>query len=93
MEKINSTAIIAARKDSKGIKDKNLQKIGNTPLVEISILQATRTCKNVLVTTDSPEIISLAKSIIVISFSLPRFTGPEKLPSITFIIPFIKSST
>ena len=61
MEKINSTAIIAARKDSKGIKDKNLQKIGNTPLVEISILQATRTCKNVLVTTDSPEIISLAK--------------------------------
>ena len=36
---------------------------------------------------------ALATSSIVISLIFPKFTGPEISPSITFIIPFIRSST
>lgn len=60
MDKLNATAIVAARKNSKGIKNKNLQLINNKSLVEISIEQGLRTCKNVIVTSDNEKIIKIA---------------------------------
>ena len=61
MKKLNATAIIAARQNSKGIKNKNLQTINGKTLVEIQIEQGLRTCKNVIVTSDSKEILKIAK--------------------------------
>ena len=59
MSKLNATAIIAARGNSKGIKDKNLQHIGNKSLVQISIEQGLRTCETVILTSDSAEILEI----------------------------------
>ena len=70
MSKLKATAIIAARKNSKGIKDKNLQHIGNKSLVQISIEQGLRTCETVILTSDSTEILEIGndyEDIFIIS--------------------------
>ena len=56
MSKLNATAIIAARANSKGIKDKNLQHIDKKNLVQISIEQGLKTCEIVILSSDSHEI-------------------------------------
>ena len=56
MSKLNATAIISARANSKGIKDKNLKCIGDKNLVQISIEQALRTCEIVILSSDSNKI-------------------------------------
>nr|WP_319492696.1 acylneuraminate cytidylyltransferase family protein [uncultured Desulfobacter sp.] len=55
--------IIPARGGSKGIPDKNLQLLGNIPLVAFSIMTALSIPKidRVIVSTDSPKIGSVAK--------------------------------
>lgn len=54
---------IAARGGSKGVKNKNIRKIGGVPLIAISIQQAKAWGKaeRIVVTTDSPEIAEVAK--------------------------------
>lgn len=61
MSKLNATAIIAARANSKGIKDKNLQYIDNKNLVQISIEQGLRTCNTVILSSDSKEINEIGR--------------------------------
>ena len=61
MSKLNATAIIAARANSKGIKDKNLQYINKKNLVEISIEQGLRTCEIVILSSDSSKINEIGK--------------------------------
>ena len=61
MSKLNATAIIAARANSKGIKNKNLQYINKKNLVEISIEQGLRTCEIVILSSDSREIKEIGR--------------------------------
>jgi N-acylneuraminate cytidylyltransferase len=55
--------LICARAGSKGIKDKNLQRLGDKSLVEIAIAHAleSRYVTSVIVSTDSPEIAQQAE--------------------------------
>lgn len=54
---------ICARKGSKGVKNKNLKKLGNLNLVEISLNQASKSkiFNKVVISTDSKKIINIAK--------------------------------
>ena len=62
MSKLNATAVIAARANSKGIKDKNLQYIDKKNLVQISIEQGLRTCNTVILSSDSKEINEIGRN-------------------------------
>lgn len=65
-------ALIPARKNSKGIKNKNLRTIGGKSLVELSILQAleTKVFDLIVVSSDSEQILRLAKKHNVLSSGL-----------------------
>ena len=84
MSKLNSTAIIAARANSKGIKNKNLQNINKKNLVQISIEQALRTCETVILSSDSAEINEIGRQYdgVFIIYRSPELAKDEtpKLP-------------
>jgi len=63
-------AIIPARSGSKGIKKKNLQKIGNLSLVEIAIKNAEKSkyLDKIVLTTDDPKILKLQSRYEKINF-------------------------
>jgi N-acylneuraminate cytidylyltransferase len=63
MKKIKVLALIPARAESKGLKDKNIRTINKIPLIVYSILSAkkSRLVDEVIVTTDSARITSIAK--------------------------------
>ena len=56
-------AVIPARAGSKGVKGKNIRIVGGKPLVAYSILSAkeSKLVDDIIVTTDSPKIKSIAK--------------------------------
>ena len=62
-KKLNSICIIPARGGSKGLKNKNILKIDNIPLIARSILYAknSKIIDNIIVTTDSQKIANVAK--------------------------------
>ena len=57
--------IIPARSGSKRIKNKNIQKIDNVPLIGITIKIAKKSglFKRIIVSTDCPKIASIAKNM------------------------------
>ena len=59
-------AFIPARKGSKSIKNKNLRKINNKTLIEITIDQAKKTkiFKDIILSTDSHSMINIGKKKI-----------------------------
>lgn len=63
MKKIKVLALIPARAGSKGLKNKNIRTINKIPLIVYSILSAkkSRLVDEVIVTTDSARIKSIAK--------------------------------
>ena len=63
MKKIKVLALIPARAGSKGLKNKNIRTINKIPLVAYSILSArkSRLVDEIIVTTDSARITSIAK--------------------------------
>jgi CMP-N-acetylneuraminic acid synthetase len=74
-------ALIPARAGSKGIKDKNLQKIGRDSLIQIAVRQSiyAKKLSGVIVSSDSNEIIREAMSISegwhnLSAFKLDKFT-------------------
>ena len=61
---MNILCLICARKGSKGIKNKNITKIKNKKLIEITIDQAKKSklFQNIVVSTDSKKIQNFAIS-------------------------------
>lgn len=70
-------AIIPARRDSKGIPRKNLEKIGGKPMIQYTIEAATKVIptKNIIVTSNDNDVINLSK---LLGLEVP-FKRPEKL--------------
>ena len=83
--KIKKFIIICARKGSKGIKDKNLQKVGNASLVEHSINTAKKIKNNfIIVTSDSEKILKLSKQKkIDYLIKRPKFLSRDNSPEIS----------
>ena len=61
--KIIVLAIITARKNSKGIKNKNIKKLNNKPLIQYTFESAnnSKLITDIIVSTDSNKIIELSK--------------------------------
>lgn len=82
---INSSFIlICARQGSKGIKDKNLQKIGKFSLVEHSIKVAKKIKNNfTIISSDSKKILKLGKkNKIDFLINRPKLLSGDKSPEI-----------
>ena len=81
----NRYVIICARAGSKGIKNKNLKKIGKYTLVEKSIMIAKKlkNIKKIIVSTDSIEIANKAKKLgITVGELRPKSLSSDKTPEL-----------
>tara|TARA_B100001029_G_C15062629_1_gene459930 strand:+ start:1244 stop:1927 length:684 start_codon:yes stop_codon:yes gene_type:complete len=67
--KSKTICFIPARKGSKRVKDKNLRKINNKTLIEITINQAkkTRLFSDILLSSDSSKILKIGKKLKITS--------------------------
>ena len=91
MKKIKASAVICARKNSKGIKDKNLSQLNGKPLIKICIEQAIRCVEQVIVSSDSQEILDIAKSYnSVITIERPSDLAKDTTPKIPVLQHAIK---
>ena len=70
----NWVAIVPARKGSKRLPNKNLLKLGNQSLVEIAVQKAldTNIFEKVIISSDSQEIVDLAKRKGAMAFGLRK---------------------
>ena len=72
-------AFIFARGGSKGVLNKNMQKIGGKPLVEWSI-DAARACdaiENIFVSTDDQQISSYCENLGVVVIDRPAYLASD----------------
>ena len=85
-------AIIPARKGSKGIKNKNLIKISNKPLVTIAIDIALKAkiFDKIILSSDSNKILNIAKRNKIILDKRPKKLSTKFSPSIDTIKYLIK---
>tara|TARA_B100002019_G_C21166787_1_gene546270 strand:- start:199 stop:888 length:690 start_codon:yes stop_codon:yes gene_type:complete len=77
--------LICARKNSKGLKNKNILKYKNTTLAEHTFFQALKSkyISKVFVSTDSKKIIQLAKrNKIIVPFVRPKKLSGDKVSEI-----------
>ena len=75
--------LICARKNSKGLKNKNILKFKNVSLVEHTFFQAQKSkyISKVFVSTDSKKIIQLAKKNRVnVPFVRPKKLSGDRVP-------------
>lgn len=78
-------AVILARAGSKGLKNKNLKKLGNKPLVSWTIDEAKKSKKidTILLSTDSLKIAKIGKrKKICVPFLRPKNLSGDKTPSV-----------
>ncbi len=78
-------AVILARAGSKGLKNKNIKKLGNKPLVSWSIDEAKKSKKidTILLSTDSVKIAKIGKrKKIYVPFLRPKNLSGDKTPSV-----------
>lgn len=85
-------AIITARKNSKQIKNKNIQKIGKKNLVEntISIIKKVNFFDKIFCSSDSNRILDIAKKNKIIDIKRPKKLSLDSSKSITSIHHFVK---
>ena len=84
MVKKNFLCIITARANSKGIKNKNLQKINNKELIYYPIKAAlgSKLIDDVVVSTDSPKIAKISKAYgAKVPFIRPKKYAQDLSPS------------
>lgn len=80
--------IIPARQNSKRLKNKNLQKLGNYSLIENTIIFAKKNFKNftILVSTDSKKMRSLSlRQNILCPWLRPKKLSGDKSSSISVL--------
>lgn len=84
-------ALIPARIGSKGIIKKNIEKINNKTLVAISIEQAKLAICNdrIYVSTDSPEIIKIAKDLNVNAVTRSEIASTDSATADDVVIDFL----
>lgn len=84
MDKLNIACIIPARGGSKGIPKKNILDIAGKPLIAWSIEQAIKSKylnKNVFISSDSDEILTIAKSYGAQQIKRPHDISGDKASS------------
>lgn len=83
-------ALITARGGSKGIKNKNLKKIGNMSLIErsIKITKDSKVFDKIFCTSDSEKILSISKKNKIIAINRPKRISHDKSLSTDAIIHF-----
>ena len=92
-------AVILARSGSKGLKNKNLRKLGKKPLVSWSIDEAKKSKKidMILLSTDSQKIAKIGiRKKIYVPFLRPKNLSGDKTPSVDALehsINFLKLRT
>lgn len=79
----NAMAIILARGGSKGLKDKNLRKIDGLTLIERSIFGCADIpqIENVVVSSDSDQILTTAKNANAITIKRPSYLAADNSTS------------
>ena len=78
-------AVILARSGSKGLKNKNIKKLGNKPLVSWTIDEAKKSKKidMIILSTDSIKIAKIGKKKkIQVPFLRPKNLSGDKSPSV-----------
>ena len=78
-------AIIPARKDSKGLKNKNVKKLINKPLIcwTIEALLKSKKISSIIVSTDDERVIKICKKYnIEVPFKRPKYLAKDKTPAI-----------
>ncbi|MBL76617.1 MAG: hypothetical protein CL763_06820 [Chloroflexi bacterium] len=75
-------AIIPARAGSKGIRNKNLQKVGSKNLIEHAITTAlsSKLLNSTIVTSDHPQILSIATDYGVYARNRPEHMATDEAP-------------
>jgi len=88
------TAIIPARSGSKGLPQKNVKRLGNRSLVEIAIDCAleSNSVENIVVTSDSDEILKQAIQRGVIAHKRPSNLAADGSPMVNVIANVIASN-
>ena len=83
MQNHNITCIIPARKNSKGLKNKNIQKINNKELIvfPFELSQKSQYIKNIIFTSDSNKYINILKNKIYIKNKNFHFIKRPKMLS------------
>ena len=78
-------AIIPARKGSKGLKNKNIKKLLNKPLIcwTIEALLKSKKITNIIVTTNDERVIKICKRYnIRVPFIRPEYLAKDSTPAI-----------
>ena len=82
--KIKSIVLILARQNSQRLKNKNIKKLNNDPLILWTINIAKKIKKNneILVSTDSPKIIEISnKAGVLAPWKRPSYLSGSKITS------------
>ena len=92
MKTINNLAIIPARGGSKGIKKKNLSKLNNKSLIEITALeiQKTKLFEKIILSSESQEILDHGLSIGVEIIKRPKQISKDNSRSEEAVIHVLK---
>lgn len=81
-------AVIPARKGSKSLKHKNIQPLCGKPLISYTIEAALefKLFDKIIITTDFPEVIDIAKSYKVVTLKRPAHLCQDDTPLVPVII-------